>query len=266
MAILFDRYPVSAARTRGFSRTQDPYGSPGWGHLGIDFGAQAGSPIYATREGVIAYSGWSQNMPNSNRIGYAQGNTDGGIITVIDHGGFGTNYLHQSRTIVSTGQRVSRGQLIGYVGNTGNSQGAHLHYEYMPYFPIRDFNPPVLGRENPDTVTNATNSPNEGDWFEMATKEELKAAIREVINEPSTELSYTGGRYSLLYLVRRNNERLAAIGEDTSPKVTELWRTMLFGVLGRNTDSATASAFRKLFAKNGITIDEEQRRKEITGS
>jgi murein DD-endopeptidase MepM/ murein hydrolase activator NlpD len=92
------------------------YGSR-WGrmHKGIDIGAPTGSPIWAAKAGTVIVSG-SQN-------GY--GNT-----VVIDHGGGQTTlYAHQSRIAARQGQQVAQGELIGYVGNTGNSTGPHLHFE-----------------------------------------------------------------------------------------------------------------------------------------
>ncbi|MEX2658395.1 MAG: peptidoglycan DD-metalloendopeptidase family protein [Acidimicrobiales bacterium] len=88
-----------------------------WGrlHAGIDIGARVGAQIWAAKAGTVVVSG--------SQGGY--GNT-----IVIDHGGgMTTLYAHQSRLVAGQGQRVSQGQLIGYVGNTGNSTGPHLHFE-----------------------------------------------------------------------------------------------------------------------------------------
>lgn len=88
-----------------------------WGrlHAGIDIGGPVGSQIWAAKAGTVVVSG--------SQGGY--GNT-----IVIDHGGgMTTLYAHQSRLVAGQGQRVSQGQLIGYIGNTGNSTGPHLHFE-----------------------------------------------------------------------------------------------------------------------------------------
>ncbi|MEO1050777.1 MAG: M23 family metallopeptidase [Bacteroidota bacterium] len=84
-------------------------------HEGLDFTAPTGTPVYATGDGSIKVARYS--------------NTYGNVI-YIDHGyGFETRYAHLSSFPVKKGQKVKRGDLIGYVGNTGRSQAAHLHYE-----------------------------------------------------------------------------------------------------------------------------------------
>lgn len=83
-------------------------------HSGVDLAAAAGSPIYATSDGVVAQAGW--------RGGY-------GLAVELNHGGTETRYAHMSRIAVAPGQAVKRGEVIGYVGSTGMSTGAHLHYE-----------------------------------------------------------------------------------------------------------------------------------------
>jgi len=90
---------------------------PRWGsfHAGIDIGAPGGAPIAAAAAGVVISAGW---------LG-AYGN-----LVVIDHGGgVVTAYAHQSRIAVADGQRVGRGEVVGYVGSTGVSTGDHLHFE-----------------------------------------------------------------------------------------------------------------------------------------
>jgi murein DD-endopeptidase MepM/ murein hydrolase activator NlpD len=85
-------------------------------HQGIDFSAQIGTPIYATADGQIITVEFSFT-------GY-------GNMVEIDHGfGYKTRYAHMHGFAVRKGQRVKRGELIGYVGNTGLSTGPHLHYE-----------------------------------------------------------------------------------------------------------------------------------------
>jgi murein DD-endopeptidase MepM/ murein hydrolase activator NlpD len=84
-------------------------------HTGVDFGASYGTAIHAAADGVVVSAGPLGGYGNA---------------TVIDHGnGLATLYGHQSSIIVSPGQHVSRGQVIGYVGCTGLCTGPHLHFE-----------------------------------------------------------------------------------------------------------------------------------------
>ena len=88
-----------------------------WGalHAGIDIDAGYGARIVAAKAGTVILAGWNGGYGNC---------------VIIDHGGsFTTLYAHQSKMLVSEGQRVSQGQLIGYVGGTGNVTGPHLHFE-----------------------------------------------------------------------------------------------------------------------------------------
>jgi murein DD-endopeptidase MepM/ murein hydrolase activator NlpD len=85
-------------------------------HTGMDFTAPTGTEIYATGNGVI-------NSVLSSKRGY-------GNHIVIDHGfGYSTLYAHLDRSIVRKGQKVRRGDVIGYVGSTGTSLAPHVHYE-----------------------------------------------------------------------------------------------------------------------------------------
>ncbi len=86
------------------------------GHLGIDIAAGLGASVWAADSGVIVYAGWSDG-------GY-------GNVIMIDHGnGYQTLYAHLSAFTVGCGQSVGKGQGIGQAGSTGNSTGAHLHFE-----------------------------------------------------------------------------------------------------------------------------------------
>jgi murein DD-endopeptidase MepM/ murein hydrolase activator NlpD len=87
-----------------------------WRHAAIDIGAPTGTPIYAAESGTVETSGWS-------RGGY-------GYYIIINHGnGIKTLYAHASKLYVSRGEKVSRGQTIMAMGNTGWSTGPHLHFE-----------------------------------------------------------------------------------------------------------------------------------------
>ena len=90
---------------------------PRWGtmHYGTDMAAKHGSAILATADGVINFAGWEK--------GY------GKLIKIKHDFGYETRYAHLSKINVSVGQRISQGDQIGKMGNTGRSTGTHLHYE-----------------------------------------------------------------------------------------------------------------------------------------
>ena len=91
-------------------------------HYGLDFTAPEGSPIYVTGDGTIQYVIASTEKASS---GY-------GNLIIVDHGyKYRTLYAHLSKFKVKNGQKVKRGEIIGYVGNTGISTGPHLHYEVI---------------------------------------------------------------------------------------------------------------------------------------
>lgn len=102
-------WPVSGPIT-------SPFG-PRWGrmHEGIDIAAPSGTPIVAAAAGTVIYTGWLGGYGN---------------LVVIDHGnGLATAYAHESGIVVGQGQSVAQGQVIGYVGSTGNATGSVLHFE-----------------------------------------------------------------------------------------------------------------------------------------
>lgn len=99
-------------------------------HSGIDFSAQKGTEAYATGDGVVC-------DVEKGHWGY-------GNMVTIDHGyGYKTRYAHLQKAAVRRGQQVKRGQLIGFIGNTGKTTGVHLHYEVLknntPINPINFF-------------------------------------------------------------------------------------------------------------------------------
>lgn len=104
------------AFTSGFGVRSDPFRSGAAMHPGIDLAGPAGTPIQATAEGVVLRAGW-------NSGGY-------GNLVEIDHGrGIITRYGHLSTITIKTGDKITRGQLVGRMGSTGRSTGSHLHYE-----------------------------------------------------------------------------------------------------------------------------------------
>lgn len=100
----------------GFGVRRDPFLGIMRKHEGVDIHADIGTPVYATGDGVVEFSG-------------ATGSSYG-VALEINHGhGYKTWYAHLSKCVARSGQRVKRGQLIAYSGNTGRSTGPHLHYE-----------------------------------------------------------------------------------------------------------------------------------------
>ena len=103
----------------GYGRRMHPIYKVRKMHWGMDFSAKTGTPIFATGDGKIT---------NNRKIG----GSGYGKYVVIDHGyGYQTLYAHMSKVAVRKGQKVKRGDVIGYVGNTGRSAGPHLHYEVV---------------------------------------------------------------------------------------------------------------------------------------
>ena len=109
--------PTKGWITSGFKRRNDPFtGRKTW-HRGLDVSTNVGTPVVAPADGVVTYSGQK---------------VDFGKIITIDHGnGYKTRYGHNSKLLARRGQRVKRGQVIAFVGNTGRSTGPHLHYEVI---------------------------------------------------------------------------------------------------------------------------------------
>ena len=96
-------------RTSGFG--------PRWGrmHYGLDFAAEYGKPIYATADGMVSFAGWNGDY--------------GRLVRIRHEFGIETRYAHLAKIRVKSGQRVSQGERIGDMGNSGRSTGTHLHYE-----------------------------------------------------------------------------------------------------------------------------------------
>ena len=108
-------YPAQGHVTSPYGKREDPFSKIPKFHSGMDIAASPGTPIRATADGVVSYSGRTLQSGN---------------VVVLEHGlGFSTVYAHNERNGVKVGQKVKRGDLVGYVGSTGNSTGPHVHYE-----------------------------------------------------------------------------------------------------------------------------------------
>ena len=108
--------PLADARlTSSYGMRDHPVLRKRMGHKGVDLAAPTGTPIYATADGVVEM---------------AQRYSSYGLYVQINHGGeLETRFAHMSSMAVRPGERVKKGQIIGYVGSTGRSTGPHLHYE-----------------------------------------------------------------------------------------------------------------------------------------
>lgn len=100
-------------------------------HEGIDYPAPSGTPVHAVVDGKVTVS-----KMQDNRKGY-------GNYILIDHGDYDTIYAHLSARKVSAGQTVKAGDIIGLVGSTGDSTGAHLHFGLCGAFNKRDWMDPL---------------------------------------------------------------------------------------------------------------------------
>jgi murein DD-endopeptidase MepM/ murein hydrolase activator NlpD len=114
--------PVSSSDLKrmasGYGYRIDPFIKKRTMHWGMDFSAITGTPIYATGDGRISRA-------DARAVGF-------GNHVRIDHGfGYVSIYAHMDKIVVRRGNRVKRGDLIGYVGNTGRSVAPHLHYEIV---------------------------------------------------------------------------------------------------------------------------------------
>jgi len=108
--------PVNTATyTSGFGVRSDPFRGAAAMHAGIDLAGPLGTPVYATADGTVDRAEWFGGYGN---------------MIEVDHGkGLQTRFGHLSRIMVTAGEHVTRGTLIGLMGSTGRSTGSHLHYE-----------------------------------------------------------------------------------------------------------------------------------------
>jgi len=111
-------WPVKGWITCGFGSRIDPFTGALSFHQGVDIANDIGTPIKVTADGVVNYADFE-------RGGY-------GNLVVINHGnGYMTRFGHMMKFVVSPGQHVKKGQIIGYLGTTGRSTAPHVHYEVL---------------------------------------------------------------------------------------------------------------------------------------
>jgi len=108
--------PLAAAKlTSNYGMRTHPVIGGRRNHKGVDLAAPTGTPVFATADGIVSRADQYSSY---------------GLYISLQHGAaLETRYAHMSRLVVAAGQRVSKGDIIGYVGSTGRSTGPHLHYE-----------------------------------------------------------------------------------------------------------------------------------------
>lgn len=108
-------WPVKGAVSSGYGHREHPRSGRTHFHSGVDLSVSQGSPVTATADGIVSFSGWTGG---------------GGNTVVIEHGhGFSTAYAHNQKNLVKVGQRVKKLEAIAISGSTGVSTGPHVHYE-----------------------------------------------------------------------------------------------------------------------------------------
>lgn len=186
-------YPVTGyTLTQAFNGGRSLATNLGGGHTGVDWATPVGTPVKAVADGTVLFEDWAANLPRTSWAarwyltggGYAGITTDAGIVVVIDHGGYLSISAHLSETPLHKGDKVTRGQEIGKTGATGYVTGPHLHFEILPK-PFAWSNG-FYGRTDPITFIQARQATAQvqKDWFDMATKDDLKTALREVFETP----------------------------------------------------------------------------------
>ncbi len=107
--------PTHGYVSSGFGTRRSPFSRRRVHHNGVDFAVPRGSPVYATADGDVTFSGWYHGL---------------GKMVVVDHGyGIVTRYGHNSGLVAKVGDHVQRGEIIAKAGSTGRSTGSHVHYE-----------------------------------------------------------------------------------------------------------------------------------------
>ena len=108
-------WPINGRLMAGYGVRSDPFSGEGSMHTGVDISAPIGTPVHAAADGIVLHAGWNG--------GY-------GRCVIVDHGNnYQTWYAHLSRMDVIEGEEIRQGEVLGAVGTTGRSTGAHLHYE-----------------------------------------------------------------------------------------------------------------------------------------
>lgn len=183
----------------------------GGSHAGIDLAAPTGTLVRAFRDAVVAFSGWNSLAGRS------------GIGIGLQHaGGLGSYYGHLSEALVSRGQAVKAGQVIGKVGSTGNSTGPHLHWELSQGGFHNVFNPLPYLHDNGgwlppgDTlVRNLTKKPEA-----VLTNEQWKNVEQKITENPADRAGVTAWRTVILQV---GDQKFEAYIKDLAADEVEEW-------------------------------------------
>lgn len=138
----------------------------GNGHNGIDYMFPMNTPVYAAADGVVDFEGDGRFDPWTTWMG--------GIYIRLKHSDMYTGYAHLNRTVVDKGQRVTKGQLIGYSGSTGASTGPHLHFEVIDI--PQNWNNGYSARINPVPF-----------FLNNASADEVRQAYLEILERPADD-------------------------------------------------------------------------------
>lgn len=244
-------YPI----TQSFNDGHGLSTNLGGGHTGVDWGTPVGTPLKAVAPGTVLWADWADNLPQTSWAdrwylvggGYGGLSTNAGICLVIDHGAYLSTYSHLNRTDLNSGDSVRAGQVVAHSGNTGYTTGPHLHFEILPK-PFAWGNG-FYGRVDPIPFIEARKgNSTEGDWLDMATKEEVKSAVREVLNEPIKRQGGEPGHTTIIsetaWKTARDNALENKINTLQS-RVFHLWTDWRMGVPGRAFDGAVGWLVRK---------------------
>jgi len=136
-------WPTFGKVTSSFGNRIHPIFKSSSMHAGLDIANEFGTPIYATADGTVSFTGRSASL---------------GYLIRIDHAsGYQTRYGHLQRILVKAGDTISKGQIIATMGSSGNSTGSHLHYEILDFRRGRVTNPVAFLNITEDQLPTPTN-------------------------------------------------------------------------------------------------------------
>lgn len=176
--------------------------NPPKGHNGRDYAVNVGTPVRAVADGVILFEGWTSGDYSQNPWWFLPG--DMVIVLQASESRVQFVYGHLNDTLVTGGQVVRQGDIIGYTGNTGKSTGPHLHFEALA--PGHDLNDGMYGRTDPgqyiDQITLTTESIQEDD---MPTAAEIANAVLSFnVDQVGVEGQVNLGAFLAEYKVNNN--------------------------------------------------------------